>query len=282
MQAIFARSHATASSEAKVNLTVKKRGRPAGAQPNSAPNSKAAKTTRDRLHSGVAKQVVELLREQNASMADILTSTAGGRAFPELSVLQCDLPQIKLVMANVDNTLKSVESHNKKALHGSLLRGVSIGTIEKYFTSVQHRYAANSKIPSYVGSPNFKKAGLFTEKYASGVKRNKLHDGEIDGQLHWCTTVEFTQHSGDTTEKYYRTDSKVLLLTRPLHRSSQSPFPLANRSILTRPFQPARCQDAVYYEHYRGAGFKMIMKTFAAGYSHLVDGKKLGDPKLRR
>jgi hypothetical protein len=47
-------------------------------------------------------------------------------------------------------------------------------------------------------------------------------------------------------------------------------------------FQPALCQDAVYYEHYRGAGFKMIMKTFAAGYSELVDGKKLGDPKLRR
>jgi hypothetical protein len=123
-------------------------------------------------------------------------------------------------MCNVDDTLKSVESHNKKALHGSLLRGVVRGTIQKYFTSVQHRYASNSKVPSYVGSPSFQNAGLFTEKYSSGVKRKKLHTGEIDAQLHRCTTVEFTQHSGDTSETYYRTDSKVLFVVLSPHTTS--------------------------------------------------------------
>jgi hypothetical protein len=43
-------------------------------------------------------------------------------------------------------------------------------------------------------------------------------------------------------------------------------------------------QDEVYYEHYRGdaGGFKMIMSTFAGSHKHLVSGKKLGDPKLKR
>jgi hypothetical protein len=86
MLAILKRSHATAAREAAAAKGLKKRGQPTGA--DSAPNSKAAKTARAALHSGIVKQVVKLLQEQKTSLADILNSTAGGRAFPELSGLQ--------------------------------------------------------------------------------------------------------------------------------------------------------------------------------------------------
>jgi hypothetical protein len=109
---------------------------------------------------------------------------------------------------------------------------------------------------------------LFKQKYAYGVKRHKIHLGETAAELHWCTTVEFTQHSGDTTETYYRTDSKV---------------PDYLRSFVLLCFVQRVCGCRTRFTmSTRGDGFKSGMRTFAGSHQHLVEGKKLGDPKLRR
>jgi hypothetical protein len=191
--------------------TKEKRGRGRPTEPNSTRSIANAKKERDVLHSGVVASVVKLLQEQKTSLADVLSCTAGGRAFPELSGLRRDVQELTTFASNTNATLSAVGHHNNKPLHASLLQGVSKATLQKYCTSVNARFAANAMTPSYLASDDYAKAGLFTEQYAHGVIRQKIHDGEIEAELHWATTVEFHPHSGDTTETYYRIDSNVCL-----------------------------------------------------------------------
>jgi hypothetical protein len=185
---------------------MKKNGRPT--DPNS---TRSIKKQRDELHSGVVASVVELLQKRKTSLTDVLNCTAGSLAFPALSGLRLDVEELTVLATNVGRTLTpgEVGGHSNKALHGSLLQGVSKTIIQKYCTGVNYRFAANAKVPSYIHSDSYRNAGLFTEHYSHGVTRQKIHDGEISAELHWATTVEFHSHSGDTTETYYRTDSKV-------------------------------------------------------------------------
>jgi hypothetical protein len=199
----FARQAATAADAP----TKKKRGRPT--EPNSCRSISNAKKERDELHCGVVSSVVKLLQEQKTSLTDVLSCTAGGRAFPELSGLRRDVQELTTFASNVNATLSGVGHHNNKPLHASLLQGVSKATLRKYCPSVSSSFAANATVPSYLTSDNYAKPGLFTEQYGHGVTRQKIHDGELEAELHWATTVEFHPHSGDTTETYYRTDSKV-------------------------------------------------------------------------
>ena len=101
------RAHANTAAdtgENAANAPSRKRARPQGVSRI----SNAAKTTQDTLHSGVVQYVVELLQERNTTLADVLNCKAGGRAFPELSGLQLEVRELKVVVATVDTTLRSV------------------------------------------------------------------------------------------------------------------------------------------------------------------------------
>jgi hypothetical protein len=186
------------------------RGRPIN--PDS---ERAAENTRARENAQSRKLVsaiAELMAQNNTSLEAVLQSPAGCKQFDSLARGLQLSDDGSLIMDNVATLLGAVGSHSKQPVCAVLLRGVSVPTCtlkSRFVDSVSLRYVQNSRVPSVSDFQVLETADLFTQEYANGVTRQVVHSAEIKAQLHWCKTVEFHPHSGDTTETYYRVNSKV-------------------------------------------------------------------------
>ena len=196
----------------------------------------------------VGEIISKALAEHDCTFDALINSPYGRKEFVPVSDPQI-LGELQQIRDNTQDLLKRVGRNAHRGVTGVLIQGLSADARQRHFPGETASYLANARIPSFTTNM-FDTQEVFTRDYKSNVTRNIIQTEEVTALLHWCCNVQFSSRSGDTTETYYRVDSK----------------------------------DACYYNHYRGhlKGALLILEHIDTAHPELVEGKTLTDDNLTR